>query len=191
MEILFLGYDNRETKLINFLKKNGHSVVHSKEEIDDFSSFDLVISFGYKFIVKKTYLETLKRPILNLHISYLPFNKGAHPNFWAFYDNTPTGVTIHLIDGGVDTGPIVKQRFVNFEKEDDTFAKTYAALIENIEGLFLDFLPSLLTNDWTAKKQRGIGTHHYAKDLPSNFSGWDSIIEQEIARLDKEGLKYE
>ena len=90
MEILFLGYDNKETKLINFLKKNGHSVVHSKEEIDDFSFFDLVISFGYKFIVKKTYLETLKRPILNLHISYLPFNKGAHPNFWSHFNNTPS-----------------------------------------------------------------------------------------------------
>ena len=30
MEILFLGYDNKETKLINFLKKNGHSVVTLK-----------------------------------------------------------------------------------------------------------------------------------------------------------------
>ena len=97
MEILFLGYNNKETKLINFLEKSGHSVVHSKEEIDDFSSFDLVISFGYKFIVKKTYLETLKRPILNLHISYLPFNKGAHPNFWSHFNNTPSGVSIHEI----------------------------------------------------------------------------------------------
>ena len=192
-KIYFLGYSKKKTRIINFLKKNFIvKTLHNKSLTPSSAkNADLIILFGYNKIIKKEILKITKRPIINLHISFLPYNRGAHPNFWAFYDNTPTGVTIHLIDGGVDTGPIVKQRFVNFEKEDDTFAKTYAALIENIEGLFLDFLPSLLTDDWTAKKQRGIGTHHYAKDLPSNFSGWDSIIEQEIARLDKEGLKYE
>ena len=69
--------------------------------------------------------------------------------------------------------------------------KTYPALIENIENLFLEFLPSLLTDTWTAKKQRGIGTHHYLRDLPIKFSGWNSVNTEELSRLDNEGLAYE
>ena len=38
-----------------------------------------------------------------MHISYLPFNRGAHPNYWSFKDNSPKGVTIHFIDNGIDT----------------------------------------------------------------------------------------
>ena len=45
-----------------------------------------------------------------------------------------------------------------------------------MEDLFLEFLPSLLTDTWTAKPQRGEGTIHYVKDLPSNFSGWNAKI---------------
>ena len=110
---------------------------------------------------------------------------------YSFYDNTPSGVTIHLIDSGIDTGPIVKQKYVNFQESDDTFVKTYSVLLENMEKLFLEFLPLLLTDTWTAKKQRGLGTHHYVRDLPKKFSGWNSIINEELARLDDEGLIYD
>ena len=60
-----------------------------------------------------------------------------------------------------------------------------------MENLFIEFLPSLLTDNWKSKKQRGLGTHHYIRELPSNFSGWNSNIIDELKRLDKEGLKYD
>ena len=189
--ILFLGYNQTQTKLIDVLIANNCAVDHTEDRIDIIKGYDYVISYGYKHILKQNMIEYLECPAFNLHISYLPYNRGAHPNFWSFYDNTPSGVTIHLIDSGVDTGPIVKQKYVNFQDSDNTFDKTYAVLKESIEDLFLEFLPSLLDDTWTAKKQRGTGTHHYAKDLPSNFSGWNSIIVEELERLDKEGLKYE
>ena len=44
---------------------------------------------------------------------------------------------------------------------------------------------------WSASKQCGEGTHHNVRDLPNNFSGWDSNIRDELARLEKEGLRYE
>ena len=96
-----------------------------------------------------------------------------------------------MIDGGVDTGPIVKQKYINFEESDDTFTKTYSILRDNIELLFLEFLPSLLNDTWIAKKQRGTGTHHNVKDLPKNFSGWNSVITEELSKLDNEGLIYD
>ncbi len=193
-KILFLGYSKRETRLIQFLRsKKNINLTNTKKKLNLnlIQKFDFVICFGYRHIIDQSILKNNKIPIVNLHIGYLPYNRGAHPNFWSFYDNTPSGVTIHLIDSGVDTGPIVKQRYVNFDESDDTFVKTYSVLIENIENLFLEFLPSLLNNTWIAKKQRGIGTHHFIRELPSNFSGWNSNISQELTRLDKEGLKYD
>ncbi len=190
-KVLFLGYSQSQTKLIDALVANNCVVDHSDDKIKGKKGYDWVISYGYRHILKQNIIDGFGCPIFNLHISYLPYNRGAHPNFWSFYENTPSGVTIHLIDSDVDTGPIVKQKYVNFDESDDTFAKTYSVLIENIESLFLAFLPSLLNNTWTAKKQRGNGTHHFVKDLPSNFSGWNSNISQELARLDDEGLKYD
>ena len=189
--VLFLGYNRSQTKLIDALVANNCLVDHTENKIESLSGYDCIISYGYQHILTQDVIDRYSCPIFNLHISYLPYNRGAHPNFWSFYDNTPSGVTIHLIDGGIDTGPIVKQRYVNFNESDDTFIKTYSVLKNSIESLFLEFLPLLLSDTWTAKTQRGVGTHHYKRDLPSNFSGWNSNIVQEIARLDKEGLKYE
>ena len=85
----------------------------------------------------------------------------------------------------------MQQRYVNFKASDDTFVKTHAVLEQNMEDLFLEFLPSMLNDTWTAKKQRGQGTIHFVKDLPRNFSGWNAKIFDELERLDLEGLKYD
>ena len=189
--ILFLGYDQTQTTLIDALIANKCAVDHTADKIDEIKGYDCVISYGYRHILKQVTIDGFECPVFNLHISYLPYNRGAHPNFWSFYDNTPSGVTIHLVDSGIDTGPIVKQKYVNFKESDDTFVKTYSVLIKNMENLFLEFLPSLLTDSWIAKPQRGEGTIHYLKDLPSNFSGGNAKIFEELERLDAEGLKYD
>ena len=190
-KILFIGYSQSHTKLIDALVTNNCIVDYTEDKIEATKGYDYVISYGYKHILKQNVIDEFDCPIFNLHISYLPYNRGAHPNFWSFYDNTPSGVTIHLIDSGIDTGPIVKQKYVNFQESDDTFVKTYSVLVESMEKLFLEFLPSLLSDTWTAKKQRGLGTYHSVKDLPKTFSGWNSIINEELARLDNEGLIHD
>jgi len=190
-KILFLGYDENQTQLIQALVKKNCLVDHTNEKVDAIFGYDFVVCYGYQHILKKKIIEGFDGPIFNLHISYLPYNRGAHPNFWSFYENTPSGVTIHLIDEDIDTGFIVSQKYVNFKEDEDTFAKTFTVLINEVESLFMDCINSLLSGNWVAKKQRGTGTHHYVKNLPSNFSGWNSNIKQEIAKLDKVGLKYE
>ena len=190
-KILFLGYDETQTELINALIDNNCRVDHVDEKVNSNTGYDFLVSYGYKHILKHDVIAAFNCPIFNLHISYLPYNRGTHPNSWSFYENTPSGVTIHLIDDGVDTGPIVAQRFVNYKKEDNTFAKTYAILMQEMENLFLDNLDSFLSDQWTANKQRGIGSHHFIRNLPTNFSGWNSNIRQEVEKLDKEGLKYD
>lgn len=182
--ILFLGYNREQTKLIDALIGADCEVHHTEGPIG-IVGYDLIVSFGYRHILRKNLIEGVGCPIINLHISYLPYNRGAHPNFWSFYENTPSGVSIHLIDEGIDTGPLIYQKYVNFDAGEITFAETYKRLFEEIENLFLENLELILNDQWEAKPQRGKGTSHLVRDLPEEFNGWGSAIETEIARLDK------
>lgn len=182
--VLFLGYTREQTTLVDELVNSNCEVWHTQEKIQSTEGFDFVISFGYQHILMKTIIESSKAPIINLHISYLPWNRGAHPNFWSFFDCTPSGVSIHLIDEGVDTGPILYQRYVNFVKEQTTFSLTYKQLILEIESLFRENLPSIIAGNYKPMAQRRQGSYHKVADLPSEFSCWDSNIQYEVRRID-------
>ena len=182
--ILFLGYNTEETSLISSLQREGRTVVHSSEKIAWSNEFDLVISFGYRHIISQAQIDSSTAPIINLHVSYLPWNKGAHPNFWSHFDCTPSGVTIHEVDAGIDTGNIIYQKYVNFEQSEDTFALTYKRLLIEIEALFNQNIDSILSRSWKSIPQRRNGTTHRVKDLPASFGGWNSNIQKEISRLD-------
>ncbi len=180
-KILFLGYDRAKTRLIDALIAHNCEVHYSNQPIDKVN-YDLIISFGYRHIFKKEVIEAVKCPIVNLHIAYLPFNRGAHPNFWSFYEGTQSGVSIHLIDAGIDTGAILFQKQVNFNDE-IRFTQTYNRLMNEIENLFVANISNIIECDWIAKPQIGNGSFHLAQDLPQQFKGWDCIIADEIKRL--------
>ena len=184
VKILFLGYSRKQTSLIDDLVSKQCEVWHTEEKIQSTVGYDLVISFGYRHILKKEVIESSRAPIVNLHISYLPWNRGAHPNFWSFYECTPSGVSIHLVDEGVDTGAIIYQRYVNFDKEENTFLKTYNKLIIEIEKLFRDNIDELIFKKFIAIPQRRNGSYHSAANLPKEFIGWNSVIKEEVVRLD-------
>lgn len=185
VKVLFLGYNEEQTKLIRALIENNCEVWHCDGKLEKFPDFDIIISYGYRHIIKKSAIRSSPAPIINLHISYLPYNKGAHPNFWSFYDCTPSGVTIHLIDEGIDTGPILFQRYVNFGPDEITFSQTYRRLIIEIESLFSENLQAIISKNYKPIPQRRKGTYHRVDELPKEFRGWDSVITEEITRLDK------
>jgi methionyl-tRNA formyltransferase len=208
-KVLILGYDKSQTRIITTLIDNKCQVYYTNDKytndkhtntectnaknteakLEDAGDFDFVVSFGYRHILTKRLIDQLACPIFNLHISYLPYNRGAHPNFWSFFDNTPAGVTIHLIDAGIDTGPIVYQRYVNFSDQEVTFAQTHARLVHEVESLFEEKLINLLSDKWKSIPQRGKGTVHSLRDLPAQFSGWDAKIDEELKRLEILGIR--
>ena len=107
---LFLGYDEKKTKIIDFMKKKNVEVkklLNQDLVVKDVIGMDFIVSFGYRKIINYSILSQFKKPIINLHMSYLPFNRGSHPNFWSFIDNTPKGVTIHEVSKGIDDGNII------------------------------------------------------------------------------------
>lgn len=131
-----------------------------------------IISYGYRHIVQDEIIEAY-RPI-NVHISLLPWNRGADPNFWSFYDDTPKGVTIHEMDSGLDTGPILLQKEMKF-KDSQTLRETYDILYRTGWWLLFTNFDRLLNREIKPIKQ-----HHYVKEaielrkrLPK---GWDTEV---------------
>ena len=52
----------------------------------------LIVSYNYIHMVPKDVIEMMPNKIVNLHISFLPYNRGFAPNIWSFWENTKKGV---------------------------------------------------------------------------------------------------
>ncbi len=179
-KIIFLGYNSKKTILINFLRNKKNIVrvfgnrILKKEIVKD---ADLIISFGYRKIIKYNHLKLCKRPILNLHISYLPYNRGSHPNFWSFFENTPKGVTIHEIDKNIDMGFIIFRKKISFkDKKNLTFTETHKILIKEIEKLFIKNYNRIVSGKYYRKKLKFKGTFHKSSQLPKDIKTWNIKI---------------
>ncbi|CAI3292493.1 phosphoribosylglycinamide formyltransferase [Enterococcus cecorum] len=80
---------------------------------------DLIVLAGYMRIIGQTLLSYYSNRILNIHPSLLPSFPGLHGIKDAYeYGVKVTGVTVHLVDDGVDTGPIIAQEPVMILSED-------------------------------------------------------------------------
>lgn len=179
MKILFLGYDSTKTSLIEFLRSKGHEVIQTSDKVSSNSviGFDWVISFGYRHIISKDAIHHSNDRIINLHISYLPYNRGSHPLFWAFHDKTPIGVTIHKVDEGLDTGDIYVQRLVEINPSSETFESAHKQLIFEIEKLFMETHDDIFSFQITPRKQVGKGSYHRSSDLPL-IKSWNTNISR-------------
>ncbi|GAA0331661.1 phosphoribosylglycinamide formyltransferase [Streptomyces olivoreticuli] len=84
---------------------------------------DLVVSAGFMKIVGKEFLARFGGRIINTHPALLPSFPGAHGVRDALaYGAKVTGCTVHFVDDGVDTGPIIAQGVVEVRDEDDESA---------------------------------------------------------------------
>lgn len=80
---------------------------------------DLLCLAGYMRIVGDELLETFKRRILNIHPALLPSFPGLHAQRQALDHGVKvTGCTVHFVDAGMDTGPIIIQKAVEVMEND-------------------------------------------------------------------------
>lgn len=76
-------------------------------------NIELIILAGYMRYIGTVLLEGWPEAIVNLHPAYLPEFPGAHGIADAWHAGvTQTGVTVHYVDEGVDTGPVIVQKRV-------------------------------------------------------------------------------
>ena len=82
-------------------------------------SIDLVVLAGFMRILTSYFVNSYKHRIINLHPALLPSFPGIHTAKQALdYGVKITGVTVHFVDDGVDTGPIILQSVVPVDDND-------------------------------------------------------------------------
>ena len=81
---------------------------------------DVVVVNGTRIIAKKV-LTSLPCPFLNTHAGITPLYRGVHGGYWALANNDPAhcGVSVHLVDAGIDTGGILYQTVIKPTSEDN------------------------------------------------------------------------
>lgn len=150
---------------------------------DDTTKFDWIVSYGCRQIIREPWLTIYKNRILNVHISYLPFNKGADPNFWSWFNHTPKGVTVHLIDSGMDTGDIIEQAEVRFNSpEKHTLATSYQVLRKAAPAVFECAWHNIGKGNYKPEPQKGSPNYptHKSADKKKWMDmlplGWDTPV---------------
>jgi folate-dependent phosphoribosylglycinamide formyltransferase PurN len=80
---------------------------------------DVVLVFGTG-ILREPLLSAFDGRILNLHLGLSPYYRGAGTNFWPLVNREPeyVGATIHYLDAGIDTGPILSHARPQIERGD-------------------------------------------------------------------------
>jgi methionyl-tRNA formyltransferase len=183
VKILFLGPDT--SPVLEYLRGAEAAVEAASEPVSvetlEQVEPDFVVSHGYRHLVRPDVLERVQDRVINLHISLLPWNRGADPNVWSLIEGTPRGVTIHYIDEGVDTGDVIAQREVVFE-EGATLRTSYETLQRELLDLFIENWPAIRDGRCPREKQEGDGTTHRISDLERIrhrlTRGWDTPVSE-------------
>jgi phosphoribosylglycinamide formyltransferase-1 len=99
---------------------------------------DLIVSAGYMRVLGSPVVERWRHAWLNVHPALLPSFPGMHAVRDALaYGVKVTGVTVHFVDEGVDSGPVVSQEVVAVREDDD-----WDALEERIHAAEHRLLPA-------------------------------------------------
>lgn len=185
MNVLVLGVT--PSPITPILRENGCVVTEYENSINvDFlkeRAIEFAVSYRYRYIVTNAVIYYLRGKIINLHISLLPWNRGADPNLWSFLEDTPKGVTIHYVDDGLDTGDIIAQKESVFDSPEETLASTYKKLNSEIIELFRENWPLIATGNAPRMKQASGGSFHRIKDKDEfkhvlAEKGWDTPVEE-------------
>ena len=182
IKILENNQDNyliyNEKLKISFLKKN---------------KIEFIISYGYKYLITKDIIDIFKGKIINLHISFLPFNRGCYPNLWSHLEGSPSGVTIHLINEQIDGGEILLQKKVEIDPKKHSFRSSYLILRKEIEILLKSNWKFLKLGEIPGKISINKGSYKNKKDgdeiLQLFDEGWDTKITKAIKIIKNYELK--
>lgn len=133
--------------------------------INKFENVDLGLLVWWPKIIRNPLLSIPKLGFINTHPSYLPYNRGKNYNFWALKDSTPFGVTLHLVDDGIDTGAIVAQKEIPYDWT-DTGGTLYQKAKKEMVDLFKNTYPDIRSGSFPAKSQDSKNaTYHHSKEL--------------------------
>lgn len=102
--------------------------------------------------------------MFNIHFSYLPSYKGCWNSIHPILNgDDSSGVTLHLIDQGIDTGDIVDQIKFDIDKEETSFS-LYEKFISNGIVLFSRNILGLISGNFSHKPQPVVNSSYYSRN---------------------------
>ncbi|OGH64487.1 MAG: hypothetical protein A2821_03125 [Candidatus Magasanikbacteria bacterium RIFCSPHIGHO2_01_FULL_41_23] len=151
--------------LIRDTKVRDETIVKKIQDIQP----DIIFCIGGMQIIPPEVLAVPRLGTLNIHPALLPKYRGRFSTAHAIFNGeTHTGVTIHWMDAGIDSGPIIKQE--QFEiTSDDTGRSVYDKFTATGTKLFADFLETWLTGkEIVVVPQDESQATYYPKGLPGD-----------------------
>ncbi|HEU4660466.1 MAG TPA: formyl transferase [Pseudolabrys sp.] len=139
------------------------SCVSHVESVNSPETIGLISKFGPKVIVvngtriiSAAVLNSTQALFINTHAGITPKYRGAHGAYWALYNDDPgrCGVTVHLVDSGIDTGAIVEQALISPTREDSFVTYPYLQIAAALP-ILIDAVRSAL--DGTLKSKPAVG----------------------------------
>ena len=112
------------TSIRNLLIKNNIKQISILGSINNDNNLKLIKSFNPDLLVsilgnqifKKKLINLAPKGCINLHTSLLPKYRGLMPTFWVLKNNEKfTGVSVFIVDEGIDSGPIIIQKKIKIE----------------------------------------------------------------------------
>ena len=168
MKILCLYHNPLALELFQWIKEQGNDVILHDGYLEPQwcreQAFDLTVSYTYRYILTEGILDALGNNVVNIHNSFLPFNRGANPNIWSILDETPRGVTLHYMNIGLDKGNIIVQDLVADCSERETLESSYNELDEAAKRLFKKAFACYGFWRSMGKEPQGAGSYHSIKD---------------------------
>lgn len=105
------------------------------------NQLQLALSVNFMHRIGSQFLRAFPFGCINLHPSLLPYNRGTWPELWSIIEGTPGGVSLHYMDEGLDSGPVIDQTEVYVHSFD-----TGATLCTRIEDAGI----ALVRRNWAA-----------------------------------------
>jgi len=125
----------------------------------DFNPAEIGLSVHYPRLIKQPLLKRYRK-MYNLHPGYLPWGRGYYPVFWALWENTPAGATLHEITLELDKGAIVEQVQVEYSNCDTGYT-LFTRVREAEKLIFNTYVAQLLRGEeLPTHPQVGTGTYH-------------------------------
>ncbi|MCD1261309.1 phosphoribosylglycinamide formyltransferase [Paenibacillus athensensis] len=120
---------------------------HSREDYEalilkelETRGVDLIVMAGYMRIITHTLIDPYYGRMINIHPSLLPAFPGVDAIGQAYeYGVKLTGVTVHYVDGGLDSGPIIAQRSIEIHE-----METEESITERIHAVEHELLPQVI-----------------------------------------------
>lgn len=144
--------------------------VEELEKILDFTDIDIIISVQYHKILKKRHIEVAREIAINLHMAPLPEYRGCNQFSFAILNRDKEfGTTIHQLDEGVDSGPIIAER--RFEIPEGIYVdELYELTFEASLSLFREKIGQIIAGNYSLTPQTDYFSTrktsiHYRKEI--------------------------